>query len=98
MAVTGSGLIKFKNSLINLLREGRYTLDGKVYSIPIYKTSIDGDNINIYLYLDDTVSGHISQSQLIDRDGEVFDTQAENIDKPSINGLLISFTYNLKKI
>ncbi|UZH06413.1 hypothetical protein [Heyndrickxia coagulans] len=98
MAITSGGLQKFKQALINLLLEGRYTMNGKTYSTPIFKTSIDGDNVNVYLYLDDSVSGNITQVQLIDRDGAVFDTQTENINKPSINGLLITFTYNLKKV
>ncbi|MGG3677478.1 hypothetical protein ABEU95_12375 [Heyndrickxia faecalis] len=98
MAITSSGLVKFKQALINLLQQGQYTMDGKTYTTPIFKTTIDGDNVNVYLYLDDSVSGNITQVQLIDRDGAVFDTQTENISKPSINGLLITFTYNLKKV
>jgi hypothetical protein len=98
MAISSSGLLKVKNALIGLLLRGQYTKNGVVYTTPIFKTSVDGDNINIYLYLDDTVSGNVTQVQLIDRDGEVFDSQPENISKPSINGLLFTFTYALKKV
>lgn len=98
MAISDSGLLKFKNALVGLLLQGKYTKDGVVYTTPIFKTSVVGDNINIYLYLDDSVSGNITQVQLIDRDGEVFDSQPENIAKPSINGLLVTFTYSLKKV
>lgn len=98
MAMSTNGLLKFKNALIGLILQGKYTKDGVVYTTPIFKTSVIGDDINIYLYLDDKVSGNITQAQLIDRDGDVFDTQNLSINKPSINGLLITFTYNLKKV
>lgn len=98
MAISDSGLLKFKNALVGLIQQGKYTKNGVVYTTPIFKTSIVGDNVNIYLYLDDTVSGNITQIQLIDRDGVVFDSQPENITKPSINGLLVTFTYSLKKV
>jgi hypothetical protein len=98
LAISSNGLLKFKNALVGLIREGQYTLDGKVYSTPIFKTSISGDDVNIYLYLDDKVSGNITQVQLIDKDGEVFDSQPESITKPSVNGLLVTFKYTLKKV
>lgn len=98
MAISSNGLLKFKNALVGLIREGQYTLDGKVYSTPIFKTAISGDDVNIYLYLDDKVSGNITQVKLIDKDGEVFDSQPENITKPSVNGLLVTFKYTLKKV
>ena len=87
-----------KNWLIGLIKEGRYTLGGVQNTIPIYRTDLTGDIITIYLYFDETISGKFTNFELIDQDGEVFDDQPDNIEKPNINGLLVSFKYTLKRI
>ncbi|MBL5768232.1 hypothetical protein MXL46_08140 [Heyndrickxia sporothermodurans] len=98
MAITTNGHTKLKNMLLNLIKEGQYTLDGKKYKTPLFKTELSGDIITIYLYLDDNVSGKITRFELLDQDGDTFDDQPDNITKPNINGLLISFKYSLKRV
>ena len=98
MAITTGGHTKMKNWLKGFIKEGQYTIGGVKYKTPIYKTDLTGDVITIYLYLDDTVSGTITKFELLDQDGAVFDDQPDNIVKPNINGLLISFKYTLKRV
>ncbi|WP_419882801.1 hypothetical protein ACN6MY_03770 [Peribacillus sp. B-H-3] len=98
MAITTQGHLKMKNWLIGIIKEGQYTMGGVKYKTPIYKTDLTGDVATIYLYLDDSVSGTITKFELIDQDGATFDDQPDNINKPNINGLLISFKYTLKKL
>jgi hypothetical protein len=98
MAITTNGHTKMKNWLLSFIKEGQYTMGGKKYKTPIFKTDLTGDVITIYLYLDDSVSGNITRFELIDQEGDVFDDQPDNISKPNINGLLVSFKYTLKRV
>lgn len=98
MAITTTGHTKMKNWLLSFIKQGRYTLNGTKYTCPIYKTDLTGDVITIYLYLDDSVSGTITNFELLDQDGDTFDDQPDNITKPNINGLLVSFKYTLKRV
>ena len=98
MAITTAGHTKLKNWLMNTIKQGRFTKDGVQYFIPIFKVDLTGDVITIYLYLDDSVSGKITRIELLDQDGVTFDDQPDNITKPTINGLLVSFKYTLKRV
>lgn len=98
MAVTTTGHTKMKNWIMGFIKQGRYTMNGIQYLIPIYRTDLTGDVITIYLYLDDSVSGTITRFELLDQDGDTFDDQPDNISKPNINGLLIEFQYTLKRV
>lgn len=98
LAITTIGHTKMKNWLLNFIKQGRYTMNGTKYVIPVYKTDLTGDVVTIYLYLDDSVNGTITKFELLDQDGDVFDDQPDNIIKPVINGLLVAFKYTLKRV
>ncbi|WP_026678224.1 hypothetical protein [Fictibacillus gelatini] len=95
MAVTATGRTKTKNLLLNFIRDGQYTMNGKKYRTPIFKTDITGDIVTVYLYLDDSVSGTVTKFELLDPDGETFDDSPKNITKTAANGLLVYFQYKL---
>lgn len=98
MAITTTGHNKIKDYLQGLIKEGRYTLGGKPYKTPLFNVERSGDVITFYLYLDDSVEGNITKFELLDMNGEVFDDQPDNITKPSINGLLVTFKYTIKRV
>lgn len=98
MAITNQAHEKMKDWLQNTIKEGRAVIGGVTHTLPIYKVTRVGDVITFYLYLDDKYSGTVTKFQLIDRDGTVFDDQPDNISKPSINGLLATFKYTLKRL
>lgn len=98
MAITNTGHNKLKDWLQNLIKEGRYTIGSTKYTTPLFKTERSGDVITFYLYLDDKVAGTITRFELIDKDGQVFDDQPDNISKPSLNGLLVAFKYTIRRV
>lgn len=98
MAITTTGHTKMEDWLENTIKEGKAVVGGVTYTVPIFKKERSGDVLTFYLYLDDSYSGTISQLQLIDQDGAVFDDQPDNISKPSVNGFLAAFKYTLKRV
>jgi hypothetical protein len=98
MAITTTGHNKMKDYLQGLIKEGRYTIGGVKYTTPLFNVERSGDVITFYLYLDDTVSGTITKFELLDTNGDVFDDQPDNITKPSINGLLVTFKYTVQRV
>lgn len=88
---------KVKNHFKNLVKEGRYEKNGTFFSIPLFQTRENGDQITFYLYLNASITGPITKFQLIDKDGEVFDDEPDSVNKKDINGILVAFRYSLKK-
>ncbi|XJZ25939.1 hypothetical protein ACF5W4_11055 [Bacillota bacterium Lsc_1132] len=98
MAITTEGHTKMKDWLQALIKEGRYTIAGVAKTTPIFKVERNGDVITFYLYLDNNISGTVTKFELIDKDGTVFDDQPDNIVKPSLNGLLATFKYTVRRV
>jgi hypothetical protein len=98
MAITTTAHQKMKDWLQSKLVKGTYTIGGVVNDMPIHSISQAGDVITVQFYLDDTVNGTITKFQVIDTEGAVWDDQPDNITKPTINGLLITFKYTLQRI
>lgn len=98
MAITTTGHQKMKDWLRGKISHGTYTIGGLTKTMPIHALTQSGDIITVQFYLDNTVSGTITKFQVIDNDGAVFDDQPDNISKPSLNGLLITFKYTLKRV
>ena len=81
-----------------MVKEGRYIIGGVTKTTPIFRVLQEGDQITVYLYLNDSVAGSITKFQLIDVDGDVFDDQPDSVSKKDINGVLVAFRYSLKKL
>jgi len=97
MALTTTAHTKTKNFFKNLIKEGRYVVGGVTKNIDIFRIEQDGDQITVYLYLDDSIKGSISKYQLIDTDGDVFDDAPDSVTKSEIQGILVAFRYKLSK-
>lgn len=100
MAITSTGHNKQVEFLRSILSHARVTIGGQVRdNIEFLEVKREGtDLVVVHVYLDDTYEGTVSRVQLIDRDGDVFDDQPENVNKPMINGLLAVFKYTLRKV
>lgn len=100
MAITNTGHNKQVEFLRNLVSHARVTIGGQVRdNIRLLEVKREGtDVVKIHVYLDDSYAGNVTKVQLIDRDGDIFDDQPENINKPMINGLLAVFKYTLRRI
>jgi hypothetical protein len=97
--ITNDGLNKLANEIENCIDHGTYTVDGQKKDTPIYKVSVDGNKIRIFLYLDETEGiGTLSEFELIDEDGDVFAEKADSIEKGDLKGLLVAFDFNIQEV
>ncbi len=95
--ITTQGIEEIAQSIIDTVDHGSYDLDGVTNTTTIYKTSIEGDTVMIYLYLEDGVSGDLSNFKLISTTGNDFAIKPEIINKPDTKGLLVRFKFQVKE-
>mgnify|MGYP006286336911 FL=1 len=97
--ITNAGLNKLAEEIDNFIDHGTYTVDGNKKDTPIYKVTIDGNKLRIFLYLDETEGvGDLSEFELIDADGNVFAEKADSIEKGNLKGLLIAFDFDIQEV
>lgn len=89
---------KMKNWFVSMIKEGRFTVDGKINTTPIFEILQKGDTITVYLYINDQTKGRFTNFQLIDQDGVVMDTEPDNLTKDENGGLLVVFRYSINKL
>ncbi len=95
--ITTQGIEEIAQSIIDRVDHGSYDLEGVTNTTTIYKTSIEGDTVMIYLYLEDGVSGDLSNFKLISVTGNDFAIKPEIINKPDTKGLLVRFKFQVKE-
>ncbi len=90
------------NFLYNVLKNGLYTaqvlVNGQWKDIKIQKVEVLTNSIKIYVYIDETITGQITQYRLITNDGKTFLTRSENITKDNTRGLLTVFEIKLLEV
>ena len=97
--ITSSGLNKLATEIDNFIDHGTYTVDGQKKDTPIYKVTVDGSKLRIFLYLDETEGvGDLSEFELIDEDGAVFAEKADSIEKGDLKGLLLAFDFDIQEV
>lgn len=95
MSVTAQGLADIAGFIQGHIATGRYTMDGVTNDIPVYDTKLEGNVLKIFLLFDNTYEGNITQIQLIDKNGNVFDSEPDNIQKIDSKLLLVTFRYTI---
>jgi hypothetical protein len=65
---------------------------------PIYKKSIEGNKVLIYLAFEDGLSGRLSNFKLISVSGNELAVKPELIDKPDTKGLLVRFKFEFREV
>lgn len=96
--LTATGITKQLERLRDSLSHATYLLDGQQRQADIFKTDIDQDTIRIFVYLDDTVTGSVSNISLIDKDGDVVALAAREFVKPQSKGLYSVFAYKFVEV
>lgn len=91
--LTGVGIAKQAQRFIDSLSHATYELGGTEKNIDIFKTSIVGDTVKVFIYFDDTVDGEVGNIKLIDKDGDVIAMAERVFNKPRIKGLYVAFKY-----
>ncbi|NPV89827.1 MAG: hypothetical protein HPY50_03505 [Firmicutes bacterium] len=96
--LTATGITKQLTRLKDSLSHATYLLGGQQRQVDIFKTDINQDVIKIFVYLDDTVSGTVSNISLIDKDGDVVALAAREFVKPESKGLYSVFAYKFVEV
>ena len=90
------------NFLFKALKNGLYTaqvlVNGQWKDIKIQKVEVLTNSIKIYVYIDETITGQITQYRLITYDGKTFLTRNENITKDGTRGLLTLVEIKLQEV
>lgn len=96
--ITNIGIQKIAEAIGNIPVKGKIVINGTATELDIYKKSIKGNKLTIFLLIDDTITGTIEKKELIDSDGNTIFENAMSIDKTIDEGLLISFEINIKEV
>ena len=96
--ITDLGKNKIVNNILVMIDHCEYKLDGVSQTVEIQTTKVDENTLVIYFWLDDSVKGKITEINLIDKEGDIFASKPDYIDKPDVKGLLISFKFTINEV
>lgn len=91
------GLSLIYNSITSDLLKGQALIDGQYKDVEIQKTELTSNSVKIFLYLDESFVGQITNYRLITIAGKVFLERSENIAKNNTKGLLVLFEIVLQE-
>lgn len=91
------GLNLIYNSITSNLLKGQACINGQFKDVEIQKTELTSNSVKIFLYLDETYVGQITDYRLITIAGKVFLERSENVTKNNTKGLLVLFEIVLQE-
>ena len=96
--ITRQGIDLIANSILNLIDHGEIVIGKEVKKLTLYKTSIENNYMKVFLMLDDTMQGEITETKLISKSDEVLMNKADIIQKDTSRGLLIIFSLKIQEV
>ena len=97
--LTDTGIQKIGKRFIDSADHAAYTLDGTAQTIPLFRKTVIGNEIRIYIYFDEDVTGDIANVELIDTDGDTVAASGSRVfTKTPGKGLYIAFKYNIAEM
>jgi hypothetical protein len=96
--LTSTAITKVANFIIGKMDHAVIKINNVDTTVAIQSTKVSNNVLYIYVWLDDTVTGTITNTKLIDKDGDVFVEKADNITKDVIIGTLITFKMTLTEV
>lgn len=93
-----SGLNVFNRAIAETITRATCTIDGKDYNLPIHSVSVTGSKFKVNIYLDDTLSGKVTNTKLYDKDSTLLIQRKDVVSKPAEKNLLIVFDLELKEV
>lgn len=96
--LTQVGINKQLVRLRDSLSHATYLLNGQQKQVNIFKVDLDQNLIKVFVYLDDTVSGTVSNISLVDKDGDVIALADRQFVKPQSKGLYSVFAYRFVEV
>lgn len=91
------GLNLIYNSITSNLLKGQTLINGQYKDVEIQKTELTSNSVKVFLYLDESYIGQITNYRLITIAGKVFLERSENIAKNNTKGLLVLFEIVLQE-
>lgn len=96
--ITRQGIDLIANSILNLIDHGEIVIGKEVKKLALYKTSIENNYMKVFLMLDDTMQGEITETKLISKSDKVLMNKADIIQKDTSRGLLIIFSLKIQEV
>lgn len=96
--LTQVGINKQLMRMRDSLSHATYLLNGQQKQVDIFKVDLDQNLIKVFVYLDDTVSGTVSNISLVDKDGDVIALADRQFVKPQSKGLYSVFAYRFVEV
>lgn len=96
--ITDIGINLIANSILNLVDHAEIIIDDKPQEFKLYRTTIDKNKVKIFLMLDDSVKGKITETKLVSKSNEVLMHKADIIEKDTLRGLLIIFSLKISEV
>lgn len=95
--ISSDGLTLIYNNITSNLLKGQAYINSKFQDVQIQKTELTSNSVKVYLYLDETYVGQITNYRLITLAGKTFLERSENVTKTSEKGLLVLFEIVLQE-
>lgn len=95
--IKSDGISLIYNSIVSNLLKGQVLIDGQFKDVEIQKTELTSNSVKIYIYLDETYVGQITDYRLITIAGKIFLERSENVTKNNTKGLLVLFEIVLQE-
>lgn len=96
--LTPTGINKQLVRLKESLDYATFTENGVLKRISIFRADVTDNQIKIYVYLDNTVTGKVSNISLVDTDGDVIAIAAREFTKPQNKGIYSVFAYTFVEV
>lgn len=94
-----TGIQKIGQRLVDSIDHATFTLNGEPQTVPPFRMMVEGGNVRIYVYFDDTVVGDISNVELVDKDGDTIIGAGDKVfTKTTGKGLYVAFKYQIKEV
>lgn len=93
--ITQTFLAKQANWIVNSIDHAEVWINEMPQSIEIYDTNYEDNELSVYVLLDNQIDGDVTEIKLIDTDGDIIKTQADNINKPAERLMLATFRFKI---
>lgn len=91
-------LAVFNKAVAETITRAVCTISGKDYTLPIKSVTVEGATFKVNIYLDDTLSGTVTNTKLYDKDGNLLIQRQDVVPKPEEKNLLVVFQLELREV
>lgn len=92
-----AGMNEIREMFVDLTSHGSYEKDGVAQSADIYKSTVEGEKIALYLYIQGENTGQFTNFKLISKKGNPLALKVDTIEKHSTKGFLVKFSYKIRE-